>query len=126
MKENNFVSHFKYNDNEIYDKQEIANGFNDFFVNIGPELANNIVSPENNDVLQYMDGRNVNSMHDVLHDVNKTEILDVIKSFDNKTSTDYNGMNMFILKKITDFIVDPLLTCIYVTYRFQRVCFLMQ
>ena len=25
----------------------------------------NIVSPENKDVLQYMDGRNVNSMHDV-------------------------------------------------------------
>ena len=38
----------------IYDKQEIAKGFNDFFVNIGPELANKIVIPENNDVLQYM------------------------------------------------------------------------
>ena len=103
IKENNFVSHFKCNDNEIYDKQEIANGFNDFFINIGPDLANNIVCQENNDVLQYM---NVNSMF--LHDVNKKEILNVIKSFGNKTSTDYNGMNMFILKKITDFIVDPL------------------
>ena len=36
-------------------------------------------------------------------------MLDVIKSFANKTSTDYNGMNMFILKKITNFIVDPFL-----------------
>ena len=59
MKESNFVSHFNYNDEEIYDKQDIANGFNDFFVNIGPELANKIVSPENNDVLQYMNDSNV-------------------------------------------------------------------
>ena len=44
-----------------------------------------------------------------LHGVNKKEMLDVIKSFANKTSTDYNGMNMFILKKITNFIVDPFL-----------------
>ena len=36
-------------------------------------------------------------------------MLDVIKSFASKTSTDYNGMNMFILKKITNFIVDPFL-----------------
>ena len=54
MKQRNFISHFNYNNNEIYDKQEIANGFNDFFVNIGPELANKIVIPENNDVLQYI------------------------------------------------------------------------
>ena len=107
MKERNFVSHFNYNDKEIYDKQEIANGFNNLFVNIGPELANNIVSPENNDVLQYMNDSNVNSMF--LNGVNRKEILDVIKSFANKTSTDYNGLNMFILKKITNFIVEPFL-----------------
>ena len=107
MKERNFVSHFNYNDKEIYNKQEIANGFNDFFVNIGPELANNIVSPENNDVLQYMNDSNVNSMF--LNGVNRKEILDVIKLFANKTSTDYNGLNMFILKKITNFIVEPFL-----------------
>ena len=75
MKERNFVSHFKCNDNTIYDKQEIANGFNDFFVNTGPELANNIVCPENNYVLQFMNDRIVNSMF--LHDVNKKEISDV-------------------------------------------------
>ena len=33
-----------------------------FFVNIGPELANKIFIPENNDVLQYMNDRNVKSM----------------------------------------------------------------
>ena len=92
----------------MQDEQEIANGFNDFFVNIGPALANNIVSPENNDVLQYMIDSNVNSMF--LNGVNRKEILDVIKSFANKTSTDYNGLNMFILEKITNFIVKPFFT----------------
>ena len=32
MKERNFVSHSKCNDNEIYDNQEIANGFNDLLL----------------------------------------------------------------------------------------------
>ena len=50
---------------------------------------------------------NVNSMF--LNGVNRKEILVVIKSFANKTSTDYNGLNMFILKKITNFIVEPFL-----------------
>ena len=68
-------------------------------------MANNIVSPENNDVLQYMNDSNVNSMF--LNGVNRKEILDIIKSFANKTSTDYNGLNMFILKKITNFIGEP-------------------
>ena len=54
-----------------------------------------------------MNDSNVNSMF--LNGVNRKEILDVIKSFDNKTSTDYNGLNMFILKKITNFIVEPFL-----------------
>ena len=94
IKEKNCVSYLNCNDNEIYDKQEIANGFNDFLVNIGTELANKIVIPGNNDVLQYMNDRNVNSMF--LHGVNKKEMLDVIKSFANKNSTDYNGLNMFI------------------------------
>ena len=70
-------------------------------------MANKIVIPENNDVLQYMSDRNVNSMF--LHGVNKKEMLDVMKSFANKTSTDYNGINMFILKKIKNFIVHPFL-----------------
>ena len=111
MKQRNFISHFNYIDNEIYDKQEIANGFNVFVVfvvvNISPELANKIVILENNDVLQFMNDRNGNSIF--LHGVNKKEMLDVIKSFANKTPTDYNGMNMFILWKITNPIVDPFL-----------------
>ena len=28
----NFISHFNYNDNEKYDKQEMANGFIDFLL----------------------------------------------------------------------------------------------
>ena len=36
-------------------------------------------------------------------------MLDVIKTFANKTSTDYNGLNMFFLNTITNLNVDPLL-----------------
>ena len=59
-----------------------------------------------------MNDRNVNSMP--LHGVNKKEMLDVIKSFANKTSTYYNGMNMFILKKIINLFIIPLLKYAYI------------
>ena len=34
------------NDEEICDKQDIANGFNNFFTNIGPNLAKQITLPK--------------------------------------------------------------------------------
>ena len=46
-KSNSFSTNFIEDGIEITNKQEIAEGFNNFFVNIGPELARNIVPPCN-------------------------------------------------------------------------------
>ena len=47
---------FHINGNDVNDKQIIINEFNDYFVNIGPNLANNIINISNpieydNDIL---------------------------------------------------------------------------
>ena len=41
-----YPAYFMGNDEEICDKQDIANGFNNFFTNIGPNLAKQITLPK--------------------------------------------------------------------------------
>ena len=47
LRTNNLPNRIIVNDREIYDKTDIANNFNKYFVNIGPNLANKIPSNEN-------------------------------------------------------------------------------
>ena len=56
---NKFLSNRK----TVNAKKDIANGFNDFFVNIGPNLAKDINIPnENTHVLDYLKSQNPESM----------------------------------------------------------------
>ena len=76
-------------------------------MNIGPELARNIVPPEHTDIYHYLDNPKTDSMF--LFNVNKKEIIDIVNSFENKLSKDKDGFNMYILKKIVNQVVDPFL-----------------
>ena len=38
----------------IKDKKEISNGFHNFFVNVGPKLANDIETVENESIYKYL------------------------------------------------------------------------
>ena len=67
-------------------------------MNIGPELARNIVPPEHMDIYHYLDNPETDSMF--LFNVNKKEIIDIVNSFENKLSKDKDGFNMYIMKKI--------------------------
>ena len=58
----NFPNVFSQNGKSIKDSVAIANGFNNFFVNVGPNLAKDIPKFENINVVDYMDGSNENSM----------------------------------------------------------------
>ena len=51
---NLFPDKFYENGVEITNKIDIANGFNKFFVNVGPTLAKNISDPSNGDILRSM------------------------------------------------------------------------
>ena len=97
---------FKCNDsdNRLKVGKSIANGFNKFFVNIGPDLASKITTP-NKSVSAYLKNGNINSMY--LTGVVKQDIVNTVNKFSNKTSKDCNDINMVLLKKVITCVANP-------------------
>ena len=101
-----FPDFFKVNGTTISDKNEIAAGFNNFFVNIGPNLANNTVSPSGDDsTFDYMKALVTDSMF--LFDTYELEIAKIIRECKPKKSTGYDGINMNIIKSVIKSISKP-------------------
>ena len=92
----------------MYDKLDIANTFNDFYINVGPKLANDIdVTNVNIDIDTHLKDVNVcQSMY--IKPTNEHEITQIINSFKNKSSEDINGISMKLIKQVKDLIVKPL------------------
>ncbi|XP_013867620.1 RNA-directed DNA polymerase from mobile element jockey [Austrofundulus limnaeus] len=86
---------------------EVADNFNKFFVNIGPELAeqipNSIFPTEQTE--SYLE-RNMNTMF--LTAVTEKEVIETVFKCANKTSTDCDDIDMFVLKKVIEGISKPL------------------
>jgi sarcosine oxidase/L-pipecolate oxidase len=94
------------NGNNITDKLEIANEFNDFFSSIGVKIAESVkqttVKPED-----YMPNlENVQNLD--LGTVNSAHICDIIKSLQTKNSCDIDGISTKLLQKIATEISRPL------------------
>ena len=100
-----FPSYFNSNHAKVVANHEIANGFNNFFVRVGPSLAKNIPLCENNSFRDYITNRSEATMF--LEPTCEKEIVNVIKAFQNKTSCGYDGIDMNIVKKIASFIAKP-------------------
>ena len=96
---------FKLNDGSFTtDGYVISNKFNDFFVNIGPNLAAKI--PEQNlSPLDFMDQPLLNSIY--LSEVTSEEINNILKSLKNGAAG-YDELNACLLKHISPFITEPL------------------
>ena len=96
---------FKLNDGSFStDGYVISNKFNDFFVNIGPNLAAKI--PEQNlSPLDFMDQPLLNSLY--LSEVTSKEISNILKSLKDGAAG-YDELNACLLKHISPFITEPL------------------
>ena len=99
---------FNSNGHKISGDKNVANGFNQFFVNIGPALASNIPrSNSDNDFTQYLS--NMNSMDSMyIEPVTEEEILQLVNNAKSKTSKGHDGLDMCLVKKIIPHIVTPL------------------
>ena len=86
---------------------DVDNSFNQFFVNVGPELAERIPDPgtSGEDYDKLLE-RNPYSMF--LKAVEEKEILDIVTKFKNKKSTDLNDLDMTLVKKVIEGISKPL------------------
>ena len=100
---------FIKNNKKITDRKHIANGFNDFFVNVGPNLAKGIQTPSTNIRMQdYLGPANEHFMY--LFEVEDSKIIEIVKHFKGKLSTDLNmdiNINMYIVKRVMTNIVKP-------------------
>ena len=81
--------------------------FTIFFVNIGPNLANNIVPPSGDEsIFDYMKAPVTDSMF--LFDTDELEIVKIVRKCKPKKSTGYDGINMNIIKSVIKSISKPL------------------
>ena len=86
---------------------EIAGEFNEFFANIGQKISNS-VPPTSKDPDSYLNNYDPSKR---LFDIGNTgpiHVIDLIKSFDNKSSLDLDGMSLKILKHVSYEICTPL------------------
>lgn len=100
----NYPEYFIDNSKIISDEEDIVNRFNNFFVNIGPELAKEIKMV--NEPLENLIETNPKSMF--LTPTDENELLKIIKACSNKTSQDHNGIDMRTVKYVGEAITKPL------------------
>ena len=103
-----YPEQFKCEDGSVIsNKNEISNKFNEYFVNVGPKLAEKIKVNENSNIYDYLDQPIQNSMY--LLPVTEKELIDTVNQCKSKSSEDFNGLSMNVLKKIINPLIKPFL-----------------
>jgi hypothetical protein len=91
--------------NVLTDSTEIANKFNDFFVDIGPKLASKIENTGKR-YYEYLGESVKNCMY--MKPVVEIDILKIIEKFNQNKSAGHDDVGNFILKRVSPEIVKPL------------------
>ena len=96
-----------YNDGKHIYKipNDIANGFNKYFADIGSSLSSKIPVEKGN-IYDHMQTKIKDSIF--LTRITEFEVLRTVKNFKNKKSNDPHGLSMEILKQVIPNIVKPL------------------
>ena len=98
--------HSRVNENEsISDPAEIANKFNEYFVNVGPNLASKI--PDNTvQFTSYLTNSNIYSVF--LDPVTEKEVENQLNKLKYGKSCGYDEMSPKVMRKISKHILKPL------------------
>ena len=83
----------------------IANCFNNFFVDIGPKLASNI-KHTGKDYYEYLDEPTQKCLF--MNPVVADEVIKIISKFDQNKSPGHDDIGNFIVKKVAKSIAEPL------------------
>ena len=103
-KNSNRTSQLNVGGKVIDDNKEIATNFNNFFVNVGPNMEESVPKVPN---ISPKFLKNRNQMKFVIAHVSNEEILDIINSLENK-STGPSSIPLKLLSLIPDLIILPL------------------
>ena len=88
---------FVNNNVTISNKKDIANMFNKYFTNIGPELLNDITVTTNASIYGYLGNRYNQNIF--LTPVSEEEVIRTVNTWECKTSTDCDDTSMLLVKK---------------------------
>ena len=105
LKKTKFPDHFVIDGKQITDQKAISNAFNNYFVNIGPNLAANIKLPNSKSFKIFL--RNPTSHKFNLACTNEENILKIIDRFHPKNSCGPDGISVKLLKEIKHEIIKP-------------------
>ena len=84
-----YPEYFIKNNKRISKKEDIANGFNNFFTNVGPNLAKNIPLPKNDTTIyDYIEENIEHTMF--LSPIDDLDIIRTVQNCKNKRSTDFS------------------------------------
>ncbi len=89
----------------ITDPRKISDEFNDFFVNVGPNLASKIHS-SGKQYYDYLNNSHTNSVF--FKPITEYEVLKIINNFDKNKSAGHDGIGNLIVKRVANEIAQPL------------------
>ena len=92
-----------------WNDQEIANAFNDFFINIGPTLSEAITEPVNKSYTDFLKEKIQSKFH--FETVDSNQVSTIISKLKSKSSSGHDGISAFLLKDI-NLIATPTITLI--------------
>ena len=107
------ISQLNIKGKTIVEPKEIANGVNDFFVNVGPETEKNVPKAINISPEKFL--KNRNQFNFIIAHISTEEVLDIIKSLPNKAIGPVS-IPLKLLHIVADVIVVPLCHIINVSF----------
>ena len=102
-----FPSYFNINGKHISNIKEISTYFNDFFIEIGPKLANEINTNGKVPYSTYLNSLNVNTNFKFTN-IEEDEVAKILKSLKPKYSSGYDNISSVLLKLSGDALIKPL------------------
>ena len=105
-KDNEYPEEFLINNQNINNPELIANKFNNYFINIGPDLARKIPAIQNASFEDYLTP--TNELNFQFNSVDESLVSTIIDKMKTKTSYGVDNMSNKILKSIKNEIIKPL------------------
>ena len=99
-------SYFIHDNDCLTDPKEIANKFNDFFVNIGPNLADRIDTQDKPPFATYLQTKVESTFH--FETINEQITMKLISDMKTKSSCGIDKMSLALLKACSALLVSPL------------------
>ena len=90
------IKSIKCNNKIVTDKNEICNSLNSFFANVGHDINATFEDCNDSDFLQYVDNVEETAF---FKPITSKEIIDIVNTFTNNTSAEYDDIDIRIVKR---------------------------